>query len=92
MDVQVLIPPALAALHNFIREWDPEEIHEEITGYGDNDELDYQVHPHPESVGELAMGVVTPHEGEQANEKWDKIAADMWDQYQHYLKSHATVQ
>ena len=91
MDIQVLIPPALAALHNFIREWDPEEIPEEITGYGDDDELDYQVHPHPESLGELAMGVVTPREREQANERRDKIAADMWDQYQHNLESRAAV-
>jgi len=61
MDVQALIPPALAALHNFIRQYDPEEIHM----YADNDDndnqpLDFQVGP-PQNVGELG-GPPTPRE------------------------------
>ncbi len=85
MDIQAQIPPALAALHNFIQEWDPEEIHV----YGDDELPDFQVYPHPEHVGELAIGLVTSHERVQANERRDKIASDMWEQYQHYLESRA---
>jgi hypothetical protein len=85
MDIQALIPPALAALHNFIREWDPEEIHV----YG-NDELpNFTVFPHPECVGELAIGPVTSQERVRANERRDKIAGEMWEQYQRYLESRA---
>ncbi len=85
MDIQAQIPPALAALHNFIWEWDPEE----IRVYGDDKLPDFQVYPHPEHVGELAIGPVTSHERVQANERRDKIVSDMWEQYQHYLESCA---
>ncbi len=65
MDIQAQIPPALAALYNFIREWDPEE----IRVYGDDKLPDFQVYPHPEHVGELAIGPVTSCERVQANKR-----------------------
>ena len=34
MDIQARIPPALAAIHNFIRQHDPDEIQQ----FGDDDE------------------------------------------------------
>lgn len=58
MSIQALIPPALAALHNFIQEYDPDE----IQAY-DNDkpvEFELQMGP-PGSVGELG-GQVTREE------------------------------
>lgn len=78
MDIQALIPPALAALHNFIREWDPEEIQ-----MYDHAEFDFQLPP--QSVGELGTGRVMSGERDRANQRRDKIADDMWEQYQRYL-------
>ena len=58
----------------------------------DNDgplELELRMGPQPESVGELGIGPVTREETLRANERQDKIAGAMWDQYQHYLESRA---
>jgi len=79
MDVQALIPPALAALHNFIRNYDPGEIHV----YDDDQQFDFQMAP--QFTGELGTGPATADERNRAGERRDKIAADMWEQYQHYL-------
>jgi DDE superfamily endonuclease len=83
MTIQALIPPALAALHNFIWQYDPEEIHTY-----DNDKLvDPQMDVHDqEFAGELGTGLVLLAEMLQANERWDRIADEMWEQYQHYLR------
>jgi len=62
MDIQVLIPPALAALHNFIQDYDPEEIHMY------NDQA-FDFRPDPEFVGELGIGPATLDERNQANER-----------------------
>jgi hypothetical protein len=86
MRIQALILPALAALHNFIREYDPKE----IQTYDDEDDnalLDLQMGVHPESVGDLELSAVTPRERVRANKRRDKIAADMWEQYQHHLQT-----
>ncbi len=77
MDVQAMILPALVALHNFIWECDPDEIH-----MYDNDELlDPQMAADPKNIGELRTGLVTPNERVRANERQDKIVTEMWEQY-----------
>ena len=106
MDIQALIPPALAALHNFIRQYDPEDIetsnddddddddddndNDDDDDDNDNDDDDDDKLPDFQSplsdiVGELGMGAVTSRETAQANERWDRIAGEMWEQYQHYV-------
>jgi hypothetical protein len=85
MEIQALIPPALAALHNFIRQYDPDEIHM----YDEDELLDFQTDTHRESVGELGTGPVTSAESARANKRRDEIAGVMWEQYQHYLESRA---
>jgi hypothetical protein len=92
MRTQVLIPPALAALHNFIREFNPEEIQtfdRSINGDDINQPLDFQMAPHPAFVGELGLGPVTRGETVRANARRDRIAGEMWAQYQDYLSSLA---
>lgn len=80
MEIQSLIPPALAALHNFIRQYDPDEI-----DIDNNYALNFQADHDPQSVGELGRGPPTPQERDQANQRRDEIAGDMWEQYQGYL-------
>jgi hypothetical protein len=73
MKLQVHLPPAPGAVHNFIRIHDPEEI--------DNfmDISDEGTH---ERYGTLALGPAGHAERLQAVEKHDEIAERMWVQYQ----------
>jgi hypothetical protein len=83
MDIQVLIPPALAALHNFIRQYDPDDIDLDA-----DDPPNFQMDSDPEFTGELGEGPATSSERARANERRDGIAAAMWEQYQDYLGTH----
>lgn len=67
MSIQVLILPALAALHNFIRKYDPNE----IEMYDDNETLEVglEIGACPRSMGELGIGSVMWEETVRANER-----------------------
>ena len=82
MQIQAQIPAVLAALHNFIWQYDPEE----IRMFKDNQPFDFPMCAHLESAGELGRGQVRPDERAQANERHDRIAAAMWEQYQCYIE------
>ena len=82
MRIQAQIPAALAALHNFIRQYDPEE----IRMFKDDQPFDFPTRAHLESAGELGRGRVRPDERAPANERRDRIAAAMWEQYQCYIE------
>ena len=83
MGIQALIPPALAALHNFIRIYDPQDI-----DMNADEPVDFQIEMGARDVGELGRAV-TPAETTRANKRRAKIAREMWEQYQHYLASRA---
>ena len=76
METQARIPPALAAIHNFIRQHDPEEISDfsDILGQYTN----------TEESGELAAGPPTPEEQQIALEYQDDIAQRMFQDYLAY--------
>jgi hypothetical protein len=65
MQIQALIPPALAVLHNFIWQYNPEEIHM----YDNDDEINFLIGPRPGSVRELRMDAVTSREMKWANNR-----------------------
>ena len=83
MDVQAHLPPALAAVHNFIRKYNSSN----ITDFDDVED------PQPGMCGEgsvaaegqLAGGLPEVAERRQANERWGRIAQEMWAQYQEEL-------
>ena len=81
MAIQALIPPVLAALHNFIWQYDLKEIHK----FDDTVTIELKMGPH-ESAGELGAGHVMPNETLWANKRQDKIANEMWEQYQHFYE------
>jgi hypothetical protein len=95
MHTQALIPAGLAALHNFIRQYDPEDLLDDDDDSSDSDDgvdLDVIEMPdfqrdHLENVGELGRGAVTARETARANERRDRIAGEMWEQYRRYLES-----
>ncbi|KIL55984.1 hypothetical protein M378DRAFT_39058, partial [Amanita muscaria Koide BX008] len=74
MDIQVLIPSALCALHNAIRRYDPDE----ITLFDDNTEV---LQPGHHDQGSLAEGQPNQDVRERANARRDQIAQQMWDDY-----------
>lgn len=74
MKYQVRIPPALCALHNFIRIHDPSEIEDFNDVLGD-----------PDRTGELAEGPATREERDRADARRDFIAESMWESYQAWL-------
>lgn len=77
MQIQARIPPALGAIHNFIRIHDPREIDGfEFEGF--NFEGD-------EDVGTLAVGPAGPAERSRAVTRRDEIAQAMWDNYRRIL-------
>jgi len=73
LQTQVEIMPALAALHNFIRIHDPEEIDDLLA--------DSFQEPDLNSFGHLADGVTNSAIREAANVRRDLIAQQMWDDY-----------
>ena len=75
LDIVARLPPALAALHNFIRIHDPDEIGEFLQ--------EDPVEPRP-VARELADGFPNAAERQAANVRQDEIAQAMWAQYQAY--------
>jgi hypothetical protein len=80
MDIQAQIPPALCAIHNFIRRHDPDEIQDILDNTFDEDDGGGDMF-----VGHLAAGPPDDEARNRANDKWDKIAEAMWNDYITYL-------
>jgi hypothetical protein len=77
MKIQSLIPPALCAMHNFIRHYDSNDINDfeqDIDDLMHGDGLE-------DGLGELSRGAVSRHARERASNSRDNIAQAMWDQY-----------
>ena len=78
MTIQARIPPACAALHNFIMTHDSHDVEDLL-----------EVHGEPESndcdIGTLAETHVTRAEKLRAEVLRDKIAEEMWTSYQDLL-------
>ena len=77
MDIQARVPPALCALHNFIRQHDPSDIED----YSDLAEFSH-IHVDDPGIGDLAMHTLTAAERDSADAKRDQIAQAMWESYQ----------
>lgn len=85
MEIQARVPPAMAALHNFILKHDSAEW-DDILDVGAND-------PNPgtcgqdanNNVGQLAVGLADHAEKAHSEARRDDIAAAMWESYQALL-------
>jgi hypothetical protein len=82
LDIQARLPPGLAALHNFIRERDPDDLAE----YEGAEDPQPGVRQYPEGAGELARGLPRAPERNQAVRRRGQIAQAMWLQYQEELE------
>lgn len=77
MAIQARIPPALAAVHNFIRIHDPEEIQD----------FNFLAEDPLRGYGDLGVGPANEEERAEAASMRDNIAQAMWDGYQAELAS-----
>ena len=84
MDIQARIPPATAAIHNFILDHDPQE-EEDISETPDPNPGNP---PAEHDFGTLAHGPANRAEKARAKAKRDQIAQEMWDSYQAILAEH----
>ena len=82
MDYQARIPAALAAIHNFIRIHDPDE----LAGFIDTDDTERGFF-----TGDLAEGQTRMAEKRRANTRRDGIAAEMWVLYQAILQERGAM-
>jgi hypothetical protein len=84
MDVQAQIPAALAALHNFILTHDPTDLDRFPEAQCMDDQPGVRT-PNEINIGSLASGITTRNEKIRAEQKRDRIAAEMWEDYQRVL-------
>ena len=78
MAIQARIPPALCAVHNFIRFHDKDEIHEFVLDLHNQNPGDF--------YGELAAGPAVCAEKERAEIRRDNIAQAMWESYKELVR------
>jgi DDE superfamily endonuclease len=83
VDTQAQIAPALAAIHNFIREYDDEEIEDLLQQYDADRAAEPSNH---EATGDLAQGPARTAERQAADARRDQIANNMWQQYREELR------
>ncbi|KAJ3735132.1 hypothetical protein DFJ43DRAFT_992367 [Lentinula guzmanii] len=85
MSIQARIPPALAALHNFILQFDPTDIEDFLRNLDVLDGEPDADHYSSDIYGQLANNVPSQEEKEEAEKRRNEIAESMWVQYQHWL-------
>jgi hypothetical protein len=81
VDIQAKLAPALAAIHNIIREYDGADMEALLNEY--DDDLDVPGVGEPNvGTGNLAQGPARTAERRQADDRRARIAGEMWQQYQ----------
>jgi hypothetical protein len=84
MPTQARIIPALCAIHNFIRQRDPQDML-------DDHEFEDDGAAEPRGgESELQSHSISRTEVTAANERRDQMSTDMWENYQVYLVSRST--
>jgi hypothetical protein len=79
VDTQAKLAPALAAIHNVIREYDDIDIMAQL-----DEDVDYNsgIEEPSAGAGDLAQGPARTAERRQSDARRDRIAGEMWQQYQ----------
>lgn len=91
MDIQVRIPPALAALHNFILQFDPSDIEDFLKDPSILDPEPGDRNIQSDIYGTLAKQAPTAQEKAAAEQKRDDIAEAMWVQYRQWLQDEGLL-
>ena len=88
MDIQACVPAALCALHNFMHSQEPDTYSLEIDDAEEDWNLvrDMEEEVNEEALGHLRDGLTTAAERRWAEALRDRIAEEMWVDYQHVLQ------
>ena len=88
MSAQSMIPPGLAAVHNFILEYDADD----LENYLDPVDINEDTPDIQDNIsGTHGDGAIQQEEKERASKLRDKIASAMWESYQQFLHDHPHV-
>lgn len=85
MEIQAQIPPAMCAIHNFIHNHDPDDAAQYLSGDEEHDVNSNPGQTQENDFGVLAAAAVTSAEKTRSEEKRDRVAQAMWDDYQRVL-------
>jgi hypothetical protein len=89
VDTQAKLAPALAAIHNVIREYDDSDMEALLNEYIDDEPgLGGE---HNEGTGNLAEGPARSAERRQADGRRARITDEMWQQYQAELRRRNVI-
>lgn len=93
MSIQARISPALAALHNFILQFDPMDIEDFLNDPNIfNDGSEEAEYYSDDMYGNLATDTPSREEKEEAERMRDEIAQSMWEQYQQWLGDNGLIE
>ena len=90
LDIQAQIPPALAAVHNFILDHDEEDL-QNFEGVVDENPGALPTRELEVNFGSLSQGPARRREKTEADEKRRAIAQAMWDDYQQLLQERGDI-
>ena len=93
MDIQACIPAALCALHNFMCSQEPDTYFLEIDDAEEDWNLvrDMEEEVDEEALGHLRDGPTTAAERRRAEALHDRIAEEMWVDYQRVLQEQGML-
>jgi hypothetical protein len=86
IDIQARIPPALAAIHNFILKHDEVEWEDILASFTEDPNPGTQNNHSDDDFGTLAEGPTDDAEKSRSEARRDTIAQAMWDSYQALLQ------
>lgn len=92
MEVQVRIPPGLAALHNFIVRADPLDLEEVLAEINEEGGPPDPNRGWPQEESELASGPTSRQEERQAAARREELAQRMWVDYQRIVREREREQ
>ncbi|KAF8153669.1 hypothetical protein BJ912DRAFT_868623, partial [Pholiota molesta] len=88
---QAKVPGAIAALHNFIRIHDPDDLAREDSDDSDSESEGIPNQPEIPITPETLGGHISQAEKNRANAKRDQIARAMWEDYVEELQRRSMV-
>ena len=93
MDIQVCVPAALGALHNFMHSQEPDAYFLEIDDTEEDWNLvrDMEEEVNEEALCHLGDGLTTVAERQWVEALRDHIAEEMWVDYQHVLQEQGML-
>ncbi len=86
IETQAKIIPALAALHNFINEHDPDDMDMDLAPHAQEHPVWHPSREPSENTVNTVPSDISEEERDRAVARRDRIARNMWNDYQAYIR------